>query len=91
MSLRTARFLAAGYVVLMAVAVTWPGSVPFPAAPADPDSILPFLILRTDLPALVVGLFCAGALSASIWTSAHSARSCGSWWWSSGAPPTRWP
>lgn len=40
----------------------------FPAAPADPDSILPFLILRTDLPALVVGLFCAGALSASMST-----------------------
>lgn len=40
----------------------------FPAAPADPDSILPFMILRTDLPALVVGLFCAGALSASMST-----------------------
>lgn len=40
----------------------------FPEAPADPDSILPFMILRTDLPALVVGLFCAGALSASMST-----------------------
>lgn len=29
MSLRTARFLAGSYFVLMAVAVTWPGMVPF--------------------------------------------------------------
>ncbi len=29
MSLRTARFLTGTYLVLMAVAVTWPGMVPF--------------------------------------------------------------
>jgi SSS family solute:Na+ symporter len=40
----------------------------FPDTPPEPDFILPFLILRTDLPALVVGLFCAGALSASMST-----------------------
>ena len=40
----------------------------FPQAPDQPDVVLPFLILRTDLPALVVGLFCAGALSASMST-----------------------
>ncbi len=40
----------------------------FPESPPDPDSILPFLILRTQLPAVVVGLFCAGALSASMST-----------------------
>jgi SSS family solute:Na+ symporter len=40
----------------------------FPESPPDPDSVLPFLILRTELPALVVGLFCAGALSASMST-----------------------
>lgn len=40
----------------------------FPQSPPDPDSILPFMILRTQLPALVVGLFCAGALSASMST-----------------------
>jgi len=40
----------------------------FAEAPPEPDFILPFLILRTDLPALVVGLFCAGALSASMST-----------------------
>jgi SSS family solute:Na+ symporter len=40
----------------------------FAEAPSEPDFILPFLILRSDLPALVVGLFCAGALSASMST-----------------------
>ncbi len=40
----------------------------FPETPPNADFILPFLILRTDLPALVVGLFCAGALSASMST-----------------------
>ena len=33
-----------------------------------PDFILPYLILNVDLPLLVVGLFCAGALSASMST-----------------------
>ncbi|MEJ2205048.1 MAG: sodium:solute symporter family protein [Gemmatimonadota bacterium] len=40
----------------------------FPETPPSADFILPFMILRTDLPALVVGLFCAGALSASMST-----------------------
>jgi len=40
----------------------------FPESPGEPDFILPFLILRSDLPAFVVGLFCAGALSASMST-----------------------
>jgi solute:Na+ symporter, SSS family len=35
---------------------------------AQPDFILPHLILNVDLPVLVVGLFCAGALSASMST-----------------------
>ncbi len=40
----------------------------FPESPPEADFILPFLILRSQLPALVVGLFCAGALSASMST-----------------------
>lgn len=40
----------------------------FPEAPPSADTVLPFLIVRTELPALVVGLFCAGALSASMST-----------------------
>lgn len=40
----------------------------FPESPERSDFILPFLILRTELPAIVIGLFCAGALSASMST-----------------------
>lgn len=40
----------------------------FPEAPPSADTVLPFLVVRTELPALVVGLFCAGALSASMST-----------------------
>lgn len=40
----------------------------FAGTPQAPDFILPFMILETDLPAIVVGLFCAGALSASMST-----------------------
>ncbi|NIP80116.1 MAG: sodium:solute symporter family protein, partial [Gemmatimonadetes bacterium] len=40
----------------------------FAGTPPAPDFILPFMILETELPAIVVGLFCAGALSASMST-----------------------
>jgi SSS family solute:Na+ symporter len=40
----------------------------FVGTPPSSDFILPFMILETDLPAIVVGLFCAGALSASMST-----------------------
>jgi len=40
----------------------------FPETPPQADFILPFMILRSELPAVVVGLFCAGALSASMST-----------------------
>lgn len=40
----------------------------FPQSPPAPDFILPFMVLETALPPLVVGLFCAGALSASMST-----------------------
>jgi SSS family solute:Na+ symporter len=40
----------------------------FPSAPADVDSILPHMLLETGMPALAVGIFCAGALAASMST-----------------------
>jgi SSS family solute:Na+ symporter len=40
----------------------------YPSAPESADFILPHMILQTGLPALVVGLFCAGALAASMST-----------------------
>ena len=44
------------------------------------DSILPFILMQLDLPAIVVGLFCAGALAASMSSGdaiLHSAASIG--------------
>jgi len=40
----------------------------YPERPPSADFILPFMILNVELPAIVVGLFCAGALSASMST-----------------------
>jgi SSS family solute:Na+ symporter len=40
----------------------------FPTPPESADSILPHMILATNLPVVVVGLFCAGALAASMST-----------------------
>lgn len=40
----------------------------YPTAPKTPDFIMPHMILNTALPAVVVGLFCAGALAASMST-----------------------
>ena len=37
-------------------------------APADADAVMPHLVLSMGLPSLVVGLFCAGALAASMST-----------------------
>ena len=45
---------------------------------AQPDFILPYMILNVELPVIVVGLFCAGALSASMSTGdalVHAAAS----------------
>jgi len=38
----------------------------FASAPAEPDQILPHMLMNLDIPPLVVGLFCAGALAASM-------------------------
>lgn len=50
----------------------------FPSAPAQADFIMPHMILSTALPALVVGLFCAGALSASMSTGDALLHAAGS-------------
>jgi len=50
----------------------------FPSAPSKADQILPHMLMNMDLPALVVGLFCAGALAASMSSGdamAHAAAS----------------
>jgi SSS family solute:Na+ symporter len=40
----------------------------FATHPEDPDFILPHVLLESGMPAIVVGLFCAGALAASMST-----------------------
>ncbi len=43
-------------------------AVGFQPAPRDEQDVLPHLLLSLDLPAIVVGLFCAGGLAASMST-----------------------
>jgi len=38
----------------------------FHPAPPEPDQVLPHMLMNMEIPALVVGLFCAGALAASM-------------------------
>ena len=40
----------------------------FATQPSTPDAVMPHIVLSTGLPPLVVGLFCAGALAASMST-----------------------
>jgi SSS family solute:Na+ symporter len=40
----------------------------FSSHPDNPDFILPHVLLNTDMPVIMVGLFCAGALAASMST-----------------------
>jgi SSS family solute:Na+ symporter len=50
----------------------------FESAPASSDQILPHMLMHMDLPAAVVGLFCAGAMAASMSSGdamAHAAAS----------------
>jgi len=50
----------------------------FPTPPSQPDQILPHMLMQLKLPSVVVGLFCAGALAASMSSGdamAHAAAS----------------
>ncbi|HXV75424.1 MAG TPA: sodium:solute symporter family protein [Candidatus Polarisedimenticolaceae bacterium] len=50
----------------------------FNPAPSSPDQILPHMLMQMELPAVLVGLFCAGALAASMSSGdamAHAAAS----------------
>jgi SSS family solute:Na+ symporter len=50
----------------------------FASAPARPDQILPHMLMNMEIPAFLVGLFCAGALAASMSSGdamAHAAAS----------------
>lgn len=50
----------------------------FDPPPGRPDQVLPHMLMHLDLPAVIVGLFCAGALAASMSSGdamAHAAAS----------------
>jgi solute:Na+ symporter, SSS family len=66
-------FLVPILLIGFAAVVKFPGVEPA-------DSILPFILMQLDLPAVVIGLFCAGALAASMSSGdaiLHSAASVG--------------
>ena len=50
----------------------------FDPKPASPDFILPHMILSTDIAPVVIGLFCAGALAASMSTGDAMLHAAGS-------------
>lgn len=65
---RTVVLFPTFQLFLIPVFVIGFAGVLFPDPPSAPDFIMPHMILNTGLPTLVVGLFCAGALSASMST-----------------------
>ncbi len=65
---RTAMLFPTFQLFLIPVFLIGFSGVLFPQTPTEPDFVMPMMILETGMPALVVGLFCAGALSASMST-----------------------
>ncbi len=65
---RTVVWFPSFQLFLVPVFVIGFAGVLFVDSLAEPDFILPHLILNVELPVIVVGLFCAGALSASMST-----------------------
>lgn len=66
-------FLVPILLIGFSAIVEFPGVVPA-------DSIMPYILMQLDLPAIVIGLFCAGALAASMSSGdamLHSAASIG--------------
>ena len=65
---RTAMLFPTFQLFLIPVFLIGFAGVMFPESPPEPDFVMPMMVLGTGLPALMVGLFCAGALSASMST-----------------------
>ena len=65
---RTVVFFPTFQLFLVPLLLVGFAGVLFPVPPSAPDFILPHMILQTGMPVLVVGLFCAGALAASMST-----------------------
>ena len=65
---RTVMLFPAFQLFLLPLFLVGFAGVLYSSAPSDPDAIMPHIILNSGLPAVVVGLFCAGALAASMST-----------------------
>ncbi len=75
---RTVVFYPTFMVFLVPIFLIGFAGVLFPTPPPNPEQILPHILMSLDLPALVVGLFCAGALAAGMSTGdaiAHASAS----------------
>ena len=65
-------------IFLVPVIILGFAGVLFPTHPAQPDQILPHMLMNVDLPSVLVGLFCAGALAASMSTGDAILHACSS-------------
>jgi SSS family solute:Na+ symporter len=65
---RTVVFYPTFMVFLVPIFLIGFAGVLFPTPPSSPEQILPHMLMSLDLPAVVVGLFCAGALAAGMST-----------------------
>jgi len=75
---RTAVLFPTFQLFLIPVFLIGFSGVLFPDTPSAPDFVMPMMVLDTGLPAFVVGLFCAGALSASMSTGDALLHAAGS-------------
>ncbi len=65
---RTVVFYPTFMVFLVPIFLIGFAGVLFPTPPQQPEQVLPHMLMSLDLPAIVVGLFCAGALAAGMST-----------------------
>lgn len=75
---RTIALFPTFQVFLVPLFVVGFAGVLFPTAPSQPDAVMPHIILSTGMPGLVIGLFCAGALAASMSTGDALVHGAGS-------------
>lgn len=65
---RTLIFFPSFQVFLVPLFVIGFVGVLYPEPPPQPDAVMPHIVLSSGLPEVVIGLFCAGALAASMST-----------------------
>ncbi|HXV86225.1 MAG TPA: sodium:solute symporter family protein [Gemmatimonadales bacterium] len=65
---RTITLYPTFQVFLVPLFIVGFAGVLYAVPPSNPDAVMPHIILSTGLPAVVVGLFCAGALAAGMST-----------------------